>query len=228
MPFGLDKILRWVFDSRSARYRDLVTGRYVSSKQVRIWANAEIAASTDRVRTLTQLLTSDRLTVTDWERGMREELRKAYISEYLAGRGGLYRMTQADWGSIGGQLSESYRFLGNFARQIAAGNLTEGQILARVRMYINSAREAYERAHGRSAQDAGLTQVHWNLTDLGPSGAVEHCTDCEGLEAMGWCPVGPQGGFIMSSGEEIWPGTGATICLTNCMCFLDYGSGDFA
>jgi hypothetical protein len=224
MPFGLDKILRWVFDSRSARYRDLVTGRYVSSKQVRIWANAEIAASTDRVRTLTQLLTSDRLTVTDWERGMREELRKAYISEYLAGRGGLYRMTQADYGSIGGMLADQYRYLSGFARQIAAGNLTEGQILARVRMYINSAREAYERAHGRSAQDAGQTTVHWHLTDIGPRGKVEHCGDCVTLEGMGWQPMGPQGGFIMPSGEETWPGTGSTECLTMCMCYLEHGT----
>ncbi len=226
MPFGLDKILRWVYDSRSARYRDLVTGRYVSSKQVRIWANAEIAASTDRVKILTQMLTSDRLTVTDWERGMREELRKAYISEYLAGRGGLYRMTQADWGSIGGMLgSDQFRYLSGFAREIASGNLTEGQILARARMYINSAREAYERAHGRAALEANLNTVHWHLTDIGPAGKpVEHCTDCEGLEAMGWQSVGPTGGFIMPSGEETFPGAAATECLTMCMCWLDYGT----
>ena len=87
----------------------------------------------------------------------REEIKKEYIRQYLLGIGGRDQMTAADWGSIGGMLREQYRFLDGFLAEIAAGNLTEAQIMARARMYINSAREAYERAHGRVAGKLGAT-----------------------------------------------------------------------
>lgn len=207
----LANILRWVYDRRANRYRDLRTGRFVSATQVRDWAQKAIDASADRVTTLAEMIASDRLTVTDWERAMRAEIKSEYVQQYLAGRGGVNMMTQADWGSIGGMLADQYRYLSGFARAIAAGNLSEKQIAARARMYVNSAREAYERAHERSSVEAGMVYVHWNV-----DAQAENCNDCLDFQALGWRRLdsNPYGGA--------YPGSGHTECLTNCHCWWTF------
>jgi len=116
------------------------------------------------------------------------------------GRGGLGAMTQADWGSIGGMLKEQYRYLAEFAKAIAEGKLSEAQILARSRMYINSSREAFERAKARVAALLNLTEEMWVLNPQ-----AENCPDCIYYSQQGWKPVA----------EEFYPvpGDGSTQCL---------------
>jgi len=143
---------------------------------------------------------------------MREAIKDEYTQQYLLGRGGLSQMTQADWGSIGGMVADQYRYLGGFAREVAVGNLSEAQVAARSRMYINSGREAFERARGRTEDEAD--EVAWTLNP------AEHCPDCLDLAALGWQPREPWP-FTVAGGMAI-PGSGATQCLTNCRCFLDY------
>jgi hypothetical protein len=201
----------WVYDLRSARYRDLETGRYVSSVQVRKWADEAIDASAEGARGLASLLATDRLALGDWQGMMREGIKEQYVAQYIAGRGGIEQMTQTDWGSVGGMLREQYRYLDGFAREVAAGNLTEGQIAARSRMYFNSSREAYERAQERTRIVAGFDEVLW-VVDSG----AENCKDCLDFAAMGWQPV------QADPFHGAKPGSGDTRCLTNCRCRLDY------
>jgi len=47
-------------------------------------------------------------------------------------------------------LREQYRWLDDFARLVADGALSEGQIRSRAAMYVNSAREAFERGLARA------------------------------------------------------------------------------
>jgi len=93
-----------------------------------------------------EAVASGQMPVEVWHQRMRDEIRRNYIQQYLAGRGGLEKMTAVDWGSVGGMIAEQYRWLDNFAAQIAAGELSAAQIRVRAQMYINSSREAYERA----------------------------------------------------------------------------------
>jgi hypothetical protein len=127
----------------------------------------------------------------------KAEIKGEYIRQYLLGIGGINRMTQADWGSIGGSLTEQYKYIPGFLEDIASGKLTEAQIAARANMYINSSREAFERAKAKCARELEMTEELWVL-DGG-----EHCEDCLTNEGMGPQPVGtfPK------------PGSGATQCL---------------
>lgn len=102
---------------------------------------------TDR---LTSALLGDEISVAEWENGMRALIKQEYIQLYLLGRGGRSNMTRKDYSSIGGMLKEQYKYLSNFGDSISAGELTPGQILARAYMYINSSREAFNRAVGRA------------------------------------------------------------------------------
>lgn len=142
----------WRWEQDTNRYRDTETGRFLSSLNIRDLAEERVritGASTDG---LASMLANDQLNVGDWEALMRQTIKDQYIQEYLLGRGGLSQMTAEDWGSIGGMLADQYRYLGPFAREIAAGNLSEAQIAARSRMYIHSSREALSRAIGRAQE----------------------------------------------------------------------------
>lgn len=193
------------------RYRDLETGRFVSREVVLGYVEQSIEATSSATATLANYVAEDMISASDWRLLMRREIKDEYVRQYLIGKGGRAQMTQADWGSIGGMLKEQYGFLDDFARQIAEGTLTEGQIRARSQMYIRSAREAYERAHGRVAGAAGMDEVRWVL-----NAQAENCPDCEEFQDMGWQRVedDPYNGAF--------PGSGDTVCLTNCRCHLEW------
>jgi len=201
----------WVWNVASARYHDLATGRFMARSEVLGYVDDSLAASGRVSDTLARFVADGTLSPADWRNAMRQELKEQYITEYLAGRGGVEQMTQADWGSIGGSLAEQYRYLDGFTDDIATGELSEAQIRARAKMYVNSAREAHERGYARAANEAGLTEVKWTLNP-----AVENCPDCIAFASLGWQPVedDPYGGC--------YPGSGCTVCLTNCACSLEY------
>jgi len=203
----------WAGDTTAQRYRDQETGRFLSWSTVRGYVDDSLAASGNAMDTLGAFVSAGQLAPADWNTLVREELKQEYVRQYLLGIGGREQMTAANWGSIGGMLADQYRYLDGFAAEIAAGDLSQAQIQARLRMYVNSAREAYERAHQRAAQKAGYDEERWVL------GVAEHCDDCLAYEAMGWQPIGT---FPL-------PGSGATRCLTNCACHLEYrksGTGE--
>lgn len=151
------------------------------------------------------------LSAGDFRSLFREELKREYIRQYLIGIGGRGQMKPEDWGSVGGMLADQYRYMEGFLDEIMAGNLSEAQIIARARMYINSTREAFERAHGRNAEKLGMSEEKWIIDP-----AAENCPDCLQNASQGWQPIGtfPK------------PGSGATQCLTNCHCHLIYQNPD--
>ncbi len=139
---------RW--DVGAKRYRDTDTGRFLSREKALEYVDGALQAGRTATGTLANMVAEGTISAADWRDKMRQEVKDEYIRQYTSARGGVAVMTQADWGSIGGMLKEQYTYLDKFYGEVAAGNLTEGQIAARAGMYINSAREANERAHGRS------------------------------------------------------------------------------
>lgn len=196
----------WVFDSSIHNYRDLDTGRILSNADALDFVRQSIDAGAKATDQLAALLDVGRLRADDWYTLMREEIKGEYIRQYLLGIGGIQQMDAAKWGQVGGMIADQYRYLSGFRDEIAAGELSIEQIKARSQMYIRSAREGYERAQARVANDKGMTQEKWVL------GEAEHCDDCLAYAAMGWQEIG----FFPV------PGAGATTCLTNCQCHREY------
>jgi hypothetical protein len=203
----------WQWSASANRYRDSITGRFLSKAEALGFVDASLSATGNVTDTLSSFVAGDAPAISpdDFRSAMRREIKDEYIRQYLLGRGGIEQMTAADWGSIGGSLAEQYKWLEGFYQQVAAGELSEAQVRSRTRMYINSAREAYERAQERVAENAGYDEVRWVLDP-----AVESCDDCIAFGAMGWQLIAddPYGGCI--------PGSGCTQCLTNCACHRDY------
>lgn len=195
---------RWGWDRNSQRYRDLATGRYMPRQQVLDYVGALIDGRKVVTDRLAQFVATGSINPKDFGETLKGELKRQYVNEYMLGRGGRHQMTQRDWGSIGGMLKEQYKYIPGFVDDLTNKELTEEYIAARAGMYVNSSREAFERAHNRNAEDLGMTEEKWVL------GETEHCGDCIAFEAQGWQPMGT---FPP-------PGSGATACLTNCGCLL--------
>jgi len=158
---------------------------------------------------------SGSLSTPQWVTGMREEIKRSYISQYLLGKGGVQNMTQADWGRLGGLLQNQYRYLDGFAQDINAGTMSEAQIKQRAELYINSSRQAYERGRVASLEMPALPaypgdgstqcvtncQCHWEITETSDEwraywtlGSAEHCPDCVDRSKT-WAP------YTMSKGQ---------------------------
>ena len=208
--------MSWHWNILANRYQDDLTGQFISHAHVLELIDQSMLTATYVTDSLAGFVASGTLNALDWKVAFQAEIKGEYIRQYLAGIGGRNVMTQADWGSIGGMLKEQYGYLNGFYDDIAAGRLTEGQIRARMAMYINSGREAYERAHGRSATKWGADEVAWIINP-----AVDNCPTCEGRALMGWMPKNEDGSFPSMDGP-VWPGSGASECLTNCKCSLVY------
>lgn len=202
--------MTWAWDPRVFRYRDLDTGRFLRRAEVLDYVGRAVGAADVAADQLGVFVADGTLSPGDFGDLFKAELKSTYIQQYLLGIGGREQMTPEDWGSVGGMLHEQYRHVADFVQEVAAGNLSEAQIQARVRMYTNSSREAFERAHGRIADKAGMTEELWVL------GVAEHCPDCMDYAAEGWQPLG----------HFPAPGEGATQCLTNCQCHKAYRNPD--
>jgi hypothetical protein len=117
-------------------------------------------------------------------------------------------MTQADWGRLGAQLKQQYQYLRGFEQDLIDGRLSEAQAKARLQMYFNASRQAYEqgRAYAQGVPRLpaypgdGSTvclsncQCHWDLDEQPDEwlatwtlGAAEHCPDCL-RRADEWAP----------------------------------------
>ena len=203
--------MAWQWNEALNRYQDSATGRILSNASVRDLINERQRISGAGSNNLAGMLAGGQLNTRDWEISMRQAIKTEYIQQYMLGKGGLSQMTQADWGSIGGMLADQYRYLGGFAQEVKAGQLSEAQVAARSKMYINSGREAYERAQRRTEGEAN--EVAWMLT------VAEHCPDCIAFAQLGWQPIEPWP--FVNNGNAL-PGSGNTQCLTNCQCHLEY------
>ena len=199
----------WKWNKTAGRYYDTDTGRFLSRARALEYVDESIAATESVVDTLAGYVADGFLAPDDFAVLAWEEVKEEYIRQYMLGRGGRAQMTQADWGSVGGSLSEQMRYFKPFMEEVAKGNLSKGQIRSRLRMYINSAREAYERAQAKVAAMTGQDEVIW-VRSL----AAESCPDCEAFADIGWQKVAddPYGGAM--------PGTGDTRCLTSCRCVV--------
>jgi hypothetical protein len=127
-----------------------LAGKVLGKSGERALVNSTCDGAITAVENITERLLADQISVDTWLKECRLALKNAYIQQYLLGIGGQGQLTFKDYGSIGGMLGEQYKYLQNFAREIAAGNLTPGQIKRRIAMYANSAREGYARARARA------------------------------------------------------------------------------
>jgi len=206
----------WAYDPRTHNYRR--NGRFVAFSVIKNVALQTASASGDMIENLCMQLVNDQLRLDHWQNLMRDAIKNEHLAQYMAGRGGRDQMTYRDYGILGAILKEQYRFLDNFANDIATGNMKAGQIITRARMYIDNAHQSFWRgrseAYGmprlptypvacdtecltncrcewdiQEERDADGVLLGWNTTwVLDPKAAEVHCHNCPEL-ANYWNPL---------------------------------------
>jgi hypothetical protein len=188
------------WDAVAQRYRDLTSGQFISADDVHAVMQERIDTAFARFQDMTAGLADGSVDIGEFQEAVMVELRRAYTEMTALSYGGWDQVSQAGWGAIGAELKSEYQYLAGFMDEIAAGNLSEAQIAARLDQYANGIWGAYENSKTDAMGEAGYDE---EIRDL--EAGAEHCEDC--LAAAGhWEGIG-----------EL-PDIGDSQCGSNCQC----------
>lgn len=154
----------YVYDKRlnggRGGYRDTTTGRAVSASTFGGWRDTYITAQQAQSKALTDQVTSGKITLTQWEKGMRQIIKDTHGTLYAAAKGGFANMTQSDWGRVGQEVRKQYEYLAKFRAELAAGKSTPGQAATRAAMYPGSGNQAWEKGRAANVFDPRLLPAY--------------------------------------------------------------------
>lgn len=199
----------FVWDRQSARYKDPLTGRFVSRQAIKDAVEQVIDGARQELQSHTRRLASGAIDIPTWQAQCAQVLRALHLASAVIGKGGRGQMTPADYGRIGARTKDQYGFLARFAGDIASGTIDVGNIGAleqRIGLYANAARATFEQSSRDSASVAGV--LIWERNVLG---SADHCDECLAATASGKVPIGTL------------PLPGQRICKQGCKCTLVYG-----
>jgi hypothetical protein len=196
----------WTYDTRTARYRDKNTGRFLSKRDALLLTQRSVATAAESMATLNNNLAQGVIKLDQWQREFASLLKTVHLAQYILGRGGMQNVFPADFLAVARTLKAEYRFLDGFARDLAAGRLSEAQFRARARLYLNKTVNSYWSGANR-AQEVGPQPGEMRRL-LAP---VENCPECIAYARAGWVPVG-----------TLPMPTERCSCRSNCRCSVDY------
>lgn len=197
---------RW--NERAKRYI-APDGRFVSQEAVRGALERVIDKSMERVDKMSKDLVAGDISLADWQTQMAGEIKTLHLAAAAAARGGWAQMSQADFGYAGALIKKQYRFLQNFANEVASGKQKLNLALVRrARMYAQAGRGTNEQMRTRIMETSGFTEEQRVL------GVADHChgnsSGCIEQAAIGWLPIGQHRPI------------GDSICLSACHCHKEY------
>lgn len=200
-----DVLPGYTWSAGPQRYRANATGRFVARRDVLGLLDNQVSSAGQRLGDLTTALHEGRIVPGVWADQMQNELRRLHSQNRALAVGGWDRMTQRDWGAVGGRLRGDYARVTRLAGEIQSGAVTLPQALNRVNGYVGNARGQFwagEREH-RQQQPGQITLTMRTL------GIAEHCADCVEYHERGWCVEGE----LPPPGED-------SACTVHCKCTM--------
>lgn len=195
----------WEWAPRARRYRDPITGRFVSRDTIRQGVDELITDSQKQVTQLSDDLRNGRIDLAEWQRGMQEEIKRTILGAQALLRGGWKQLTQADYAAIADRIRGQYEYLHDFTEKLRSGLMrTDGNFMNYARLYPAAARVGYHEDESILMRKVGYRE---ELNVLHPA---EHCSDCVYASNIGWVPIGTN------------PPIGARRCLGNDRCTMRY------
>lgn len=197
------------FDQRTGRYRG-ESGRFVSRADVLRIVDEETARGQVRLRAIARLLVSKRIDIPEFQTRMAEQIKSSHIRLGLLGAGGKEAMTPQHYGTIGFNLRDEFKYLRNFGKAIAAGELDESQVMRRAELYAESSRLSFFAVEKQARQRAGVKLAKRSLDPQ-----AKHCSDCLRHSTDGqWVPI-----------SEIVPVGSRCRCRNRCKCQIVFKVG---
>jgi hypothetical protein len=139
---------KWFYDPKKKTYVD-EAGRAVRPSTLVSLRDAYLDDAAILIDDYAANLESGDMTLGQFETEMRLRLKRAYVSEYVLGRGGRGQMTPSDWGRVGNMLRGQYGYLRQYLDDLSSGAETRGTAANRARNFLGSARQSFSRALGR-------------------------------------------------------------------------------
>lgn len=196
---------RYEYSKSLGKYRDTRTGRFVPQSRITSLLRRQTTVTQNLMRADSLRLAGGDMSVSEWRDAMREHLRVIHSAQAATAQGGFDRMTQAEWGRVGGKLRYQYERLENLAGEIESGKQPlDGRFTQRVEMYAQSGHATFAETQRAVERERGMTQERRVL------GIAEHCDDCIEYAARGWQLIGTL------------PRIGDSVCKTRCQCEFEY------
>ena len=175
----------YAWEARASRYTDKKTGRFVAKQDVQNLLRDVTQGAEDRMGTYGELYARNDITSRQFYELMQREIRLTTNASTALARGGIHNVSQADWGRNGARCRREYNYLREFIVQAENGELSEGQISARARLYANEAYGRYWEIETQMQREAG---AQWER--LVTVGDDRVCEECVGIERQGWLVIG--------------------------------------
>lgn len=183
-------------------------GQFLGKNQVRELVLDYLNRQKDKAREINEKLFNNKISLGDWELEQAKLIKTSAIASYKIGNpklGNGSKTDAEDYGRIGRYLRDEYLYLRNFSREIANGNLTQNQINARINLYLERCKWAFEEGKRYAHKRAGY---RWEMRLLG---IAEHCSQCLYYAQLGWQPIGSLPGI-----------TTKCDCKSNDKCRFEY------
>jgi hypothetical protein len=194
--------IRW--NEQAGRFTD-ARGRFVSPAAVRAIVDDIADAASERMARASERLLSGEISLGAWQAEMQAAIKLSHVAAAVLAHGGALQMTSARWGAIGPVVRSEYRYLRDFAEQIADGRQPlNGMLTARARQYGQAGRVTFERTYGAEQRGRGYQSCR-NVLHAG-----ESCSECKAQTARGWVETGT----LVPIGQR--------ICRGNCRCSVEY------
>jgi hypothetical protein len=198
----------FTYSTKSKRYHDTTTGRYVGRVEVRKELDSIIDQSSAEMQYWTLNLRNGYSSIAEWQTLMAGEIKNLQIVMSVAANGGWEQMDPEDYSRLEGYIAEQYQYLQGFAEDIYTGKqLPNGSMAVRASLYAEASRQTYENERRILETEAGSTQ------ELNILGGADHCIDCTDMTGEGWVPIG-----------TLIP-IGLRICQARCHCTIIYRVG---
>ena len=200
----------FIWDAKSGRYRDELTKKFVSRSVVLKHVERQNGRSKNYMRQQAQKLVDRSISLGQFQATMIEELKRSHIRMALLAAGGKNGVSEREYGVTGAKLREEYKYLNNFVRAIARGELTPNRIIYRAGLYANSSSATFYESEKISRVRHKKDKILVARRSL--DAQSHHCSDCPAYSTNGeWRPVE----------EVVLPKRNCT-CHSRCRCKIEY------
>lgn len=204
LPIRLDSP-NFTWDARSQRYRYGDSGKFVPREAMLNLQKGYVEAIKADLQALGGLVADGKISLRTWQETTAKTIKTLHINQAILGRGGVDRMTPADYLAVGRELRSQYKYLQQFATDLTKGTMTRAQFEQRLKLYANSSNISFSQAQQQNSKDNGDRYMRRRLH------ASESCSDCiryaaRGVVAIGSLPLPKQN----------------CQCGANCRCTVEY------
>jgi hypothetical protein len=199
---------RYVWNEEKDGYVYKSNGAKVQQKELYRAVAEEVDRYQRKHESLATRLVNGNITLEQWQEQSKTLVKDSHVNMMRLGRGGKERTYGIHYLEVANDLrTVQYPALRGFAQDIKDGKLTNGQIIARSRLYGAATKTSFER--GRVSQ----SNEKPNILRLGRRrlGACKNtCDDCIRYAMLGW----------QSLELVVLPGTNCK-CRANCCCSIE-------